>query len=96
MTPETAANVEEYLEHPRCGEAAGSRSPTKTPSEAVIQSVLEAYGRGQTSDALKRATAVASLKNWAGGGCWQSMRIEQRSFSATMASKFEYQQRGAV
>ncbi len=61
---------------------------TKTPSDSVIQSVLEVYERGQTVDALKRATEFAPLKDWAGvRGCCLAARIAMNAGGIRLAAR---------
>ena len=60
----------------------------KTPSDSVIQSVLEVYERGQTVDALKRATEFAPLKDWAGvRGCCLAARIAINAGGIRLAAR---------
>ena len=60
----------------------------KTPPDSVIQSVLEVYERGQTIDALKRATEFAPLKDWVGvRGCCLASRIAMNAGGVRLATR---------
>ncbi len=65
-----------------------TKSTLRTPPESVIQSVREAYYRGQTIDALKRATEFAPLQHWAGlSGCELACRIAGNTGGVRLALK---------
>ena len=53
-----------------------TRGTKRTPPPAILQSVLEAYERGQTIEALERATEFAPLQDWDGlKGCQLAGRV---------------------
>ena len=60
---------------------------TQTPSDAVLQNVLEVYERGLTVDALRRAENFAPLKNWGGiRGCVVATRIAANAGAQRLAT----------